>query len=690
MRISAVDVRKILIVTLSNLGDVVLTLPVFQALMKAFPEAELHTVMGEKAVEVFEKDGRIRRIWSYNRRMSWSEKWTFIRQLRRERYDLIVDLKHSWIGLFGGARFRNSYIRPLRREKHRAFRHLSALRNLVEIPHRGELAEPLCGESVFFGTSVEAQRRIQELLGKNDPTKPSKRVAAAVGSKSDIKKWPAESFARLLDRLVFQEGCEIVLIGDPDDASTARRVTELMNAPARDLCGGTSFRELTELLRGACLLITNDSAPLHIADALKTPTLAIFGPTDPEKYGPRFSGSAAVHQTPFCAPCERAQCRYHHECLKELSVEAVYRKAVGLLNDEWRRKAPKILVVRLDRIGDLVLSLPAIQAIRDRFPGAHISVMTRPSTQTVLEGHPSIDEVIPYSYENGGRHRFLLGNLRFIREIAKRRFDIAFILHPSNRSYLVPFLAGIPYRIGFRKGPWFLLTKAVTDARREGKKHESDYTLDVARAFGMEPTAEKVVRQAHHEEVYLPVYVDEEKLILKILQSARPSCSGKIVALHPGASCPSKRWPKEQFALLGEKILRELPCLLTVIGGEEERPLGRFLKEQMGEKLLDLTGRLRLRELAAFLKKCDCLVSNDSGPVHIAAAVGTKTLCIFGRNKMGLSPVRWRALGKGHRVIQKDVGCEVCLAHRCPIDFECLRAVTVDEVWGCLKEMLAC
>ncbi len=307
--------------------------------------------------------------------------------------------------------------------------------------------------------------------------------------------------------------------------------------------------------------------------------------------------------------------------------------------------------------------------------------MVRPYTQPLIEGHPLVDEVIPYFYEKGGRHRLGIGNLRFIQEIAKRRFDIAFILHPSLRSHLVTFLAGIPYRIGFRSHGPFLLTKSVADRRSEGLKHESDYTLDVVRAFGIQPLPEK--------KAALPVSQEETQKVSEILGQAPWGADEGLVAIHAGASCPSKRWPREWFLELAKRIVKETSYRVVVVGGKEEAALGEYFRERSDPRLLDLTGQFDLKGLAAFFKRCEVLITNDSGPVHVAAAVGTRTLCIFGRNQAGLSPVRWKALGKNHAVIQKDVGCVVCLAHRCTIDFECLKAVEVDEVYSRLRKMLA-
>jgi len=657
MQLDKQHIRKILVVTLSNLGDVVLTLPVFQSLTEAFPKAEIHTVVGAKAAEIFEGDDRIKKVIRYDKRVSFFEKIRFIARIRKGRYDLIVDLRRSGIGLLGGGRFRNSYFRFYKKTIHRTQRHWRSLEGLVEIPFPQE-----------------------SFLKGGGPSSPEKYVVAAVGSKSDIKKWPAEHYSKLLDRLMADHACRVILIGDAGDAADAERVKAGMKHQPEDLCGKTNFRELVGILSKATLLITNDSAPLHIADALRTPVLAIFGPTDPRKYGPRFSHSLVARRVVFCSPCEKAQCRYHHECMKELGWDEVYQKAVQILNDEFEPKSLKILVIRLDRIGDLILSMPAVGAVKKRFPNAGLSMMVRPYTKDLVEGHPWIDEVIPYFYEKGGRHSGILGGLRFVREIIGRRFDIVFILHPSVRSHFVPFLAGIPYRIGLDSHGAFLLTKKVPDQRSEGLKHESEYAMDVVRAFGALPSSDREPSFSTHCEV-------EEKLS-EIFRKSGWGNDGKIIAIHPGASCPSKRWSRENFGVLGKKILAEGNRRVAIVGGQEEMLLGSYLKREIGDDVLDLTGRLNLRELAAFLKRCEVLVSNDSGPVHMAAWVGTRVVSIFGRNRTGLSPSRWRPLGAGHRVLQKDVGCVVCLAHACPIDFECLKAVSVDDVFEALEEIL--
>ncbi len=662
----AKEIRRILVVTLSNLGDVILTLPVLQSLHANFPKAELHVVVSASAAEVFQGDGRIAKVILYDKRSDWRKKIDFIKGIRREKYSLIVDLRRSLIGLLGGSRFRNSYFNFSQRTIHRTKKHLSALDNI--------LGRNTADISFLKVSSPETLAKNAYI--RND----QKLVVASVGSKSDVKKWPAEYFAGLLDRLAVNDHCQIVLIGDKHDVPDAQKVRSLMQSSVIDLCGRTNFKELCGVLKMASLVITNDSAPLHIADSLKIPVLAIFGPTDPRKYGPRHAGSMAVRKDLFCSPCEKAQCRYDHECMKDLGIEEVYQKCLQILNDEFQPKNLKILMIRLDRIGDVVLSLPAVQAVRDRFPNATISMMVRPYTRAIVDGHPAIDEVIEYDYEKNGRHGGLIGNIRFLREIIKRHFDIAFILNPSNRSYNLPFLAGIPYRIGFRSRFPFLLTQSISDRRHEGSKQESEYTLDIVKAFGID-------QPATLPKLNITPY--DNLLLSKLLERRGCTSTAELIALHPGASCASKRWPVKYFAELGKKILDETSYQIVVIGGPYEKSTGEVLKKELGERSTDLTGALDLKMLSTLLSRCRLLISNDSGPVHIAAAVGTKTLTIFGRNQAGLSPVRWRALGKGHAVIQKDVGCVVCLAHRCAINFECLRAIEPEEVYKIFSQMIS-
>src|SRR3989338_2676969 len=300
MTLDQQNIHKILVVTLSNLGDAILTLPVFQSLRAKWPEGQIHALAGKNACEALRLSGLADRITPYDRRMSWSARLSFLKGIRSERYDLIIDLRRSWVGLFGGAKRRNRYFFR-RRARHKRHAHLAAL---------DAIAAPAAG-APFFGA-------VPAYAGA-DGQRPF--IVAAVGSKSDVKKWPAAYYAELLDRLTAEHGAGIALVGDPNDREDAAAVRAAMRAPALDLCGRTDLAELIGVLKAASLVITNDSAPLHLADAVGAPTLALFGPTDPGKYRPLGPRSRAVQWPVFCAPCERAQSRFGRECLKERSEE---------------------------------------------------------------------------------------------------------------------------------------------------------------------------------------------------------------------------------------------------------------------------------------------------------------------------------------------------------------------------------
>ena len=331
----------------------------------------------------------------------------------------------------------------------------------------------------------------------------------------------------------------------------------------------------------------------------------------------------------------------------------------------------KILIVRTDRIGDVVLTTPSLAALKKKWPQAHVAIMVRPATQEIVEGNPFLDEVIVYDPQKD--HHGVGGFWRFITLLRKKRFDCAIIFHTKKRTNLICFFAGIPCRIGYRNDKFgFLLTDPLEDVRPKGDRHEAQYCLDVLKKLGVEssdltldlPVSEKSLRWA--EDFFKTNRLEKEK---------------PVIAIHPGASCISKRWPAQKFSELIGLITQRLNAQLVLIGGPETGDIARQILEKVDRNnIVNAVGETTLGQMAALLKRCQLLISNDSGPVHIACAVKTPVISIFGRNQAGLSPTRWRPLGPRDIVIHKEVGCEVCLAHNCQIDFKCLEVVSPEEI----------
>ena len=336
----------------------------------------------------------------------------------------------------------------------------------------------------------------------------------------------------------------------------------------------------------------------------------------------------------------------------------------------------RILVSRTDRIGDVLLSTPAIKTLRKNFPKSYIAVMVRPYARDIVLGNPYLDEVI--IYDKYGAQRSLYSTIRFAWKIRKKRFDLALILHPTNRAHIVIFLAGIKKRVGFNRKMGFLLTDKIEHKKQEGKKHELEYTLDIIRSLGLE---------AEDKELFMPIRKDSEMHIEEFLANSGVSPEDRLVALHPGASCPSKIWPKERFARVVDRLADEFKVKVVVVAGLDDVDIGRDLLALLHCPYIDATGKTTVSELASLLRRCHLFISNDSGPVHIASALGRPVVAIFGRSQPGLSSRRWGPTGKDDIVLHKDVGCKMCLAHNCQKGFACLKAISVEEVLSAARRL---
>ena len=330
----------------------------------------------------------------------------------------------------------------------------------------------------------------------------------------------------------------------------------------------------------------------------------------------------------------------------------------------------RILVIRLDRLGDVILSTPVLQALRQHCPHAFIAMMVRPPCRQAVEGNPHLNEVLLYDKEQ--QHRGIRATLQFARSLRRHQFDTALVLHPSNRSHWIPWLARIPVRIGYDRKCGWLLTHRVPHRKQEGAKHEAAYTLDLLACFGI---------AAATPQPFVPVRPDAVQRVEALLAAQHVQPTDSLVAIHPSASCISKRWMPERFAQVADRLAAERGVRICLVAGESDAVYAEAVARGMVHPAVNFAGVLTVAELAALLRRCRLLISNDSGPVHVAAAVGTPVVDIFGRNQRGLSPQRWGPLGAGHVILHKEVGCVTCLAHNCDIQFLCLTSLSVDEVY---------
>lgn len=663
-------VKKILFITLSNIGDCLLTLPALDSLRQEFPEAQITVIAGPRPKEIFETNPHLHKFMVYDKRSSLKEKINLFISLWKERFDVVVDLRNSFFGAFLAVRYKTSlFLRIPRQIKHMKDRHLYKLESILKVKPK-----PLAARSLY--PSPQDEEQINRLLKENNIPDEDKLIVIAAGSRSHTKRWPKEKFSELIVRLNKEFLAKIVLVGNRDDLEGNQYIAQQAKIPLVNLSARLSLNELSYLLKKARLLISNDSAVLHLASYLDVPVVAVFGITDDAKYGPWSKGSCVVKKEISCRPCQEAQCKFGTlECISLVKVEDVFRAAENILLKEDRRQKTedrkdfkRILVVRTDRIGDVLLSTPVIKALRDKYPHAFIAMMVSPYAKEIVEGNPYLDKVIILAKDS--EHKNWRGFLSLVRELKRMKFDLALILHPTNRVHLLTFLSAIPKRVGYDRKLGFLLTDKIRHTKQLGEKHELDYSLDLLRYLGIE---------VKERNLFIPLRPEAGKWVEELFREEGIASTDKLLALNPAASCPSKIWPAERFAQAADKLAQKYGFKILVIAGPKDLRLADLLIKNLHSRVLNLAGKTSVAQLASLLKRCSLFISNDSGPLHIASAVGTPVISIFGRNQAGLSPKRWGPVGVRDKILHRAV-CIECLAHNCQKQFACLKAISVEDV----------
>ncbi len=328
----------------------------------------------------------------------------------------------------------------------------------------------------------------------------------------------------------------------------------------------------------------------------------------------------------------------------------------------------KILVSRLRFMGDIILTTPVLNALRQKFPEAQITYLAEKPYASLLENHPDVDEIIALDRNSTS------SQIKTIFSLLTRRFDIAIDLFGNPRSALLTFLSGAGMRIGgdFRGRRIFYTHKIHDDGM---PKNAIQFHLNY-----LQP----LIIPWRPFDPYIVVSKQEEKWAQDYLQRKGYNPQQRIVAIHPGATWPAKRWFPNRFAVLANRLVAQLDAqILFTMGPGEEELLQSVLKSCTFSVIEPSV--LTIRQLAAVLKQVNVFVSNDCGPMHLAPAVGTKTVGIFGPGE----PEIWFPYHreKGHRLVYREVACS-----RCHLDFcdkmDCMKAITVDMVYSAVHDAL--
>lgn len=329
-----------------------------------------------------------------------------------------------------------------------------------------------------------------------------------------------------------------------------------------------------------------------------------------------------------------------------------------------------ILLVRTDRIGDVILSLPMLPVLKNHFTNATISVMVRKYTRELVEDHSCIDEII--QWEDDGE-RSLLEYVKMIRE---RKFDVVILPYPRFNLALIAFLAGVPVRVGtgYR---WysFLFNSKIYEHRKDAKRHEVEYNLNLLKAIGIEtydsPAFEFEIKDATQKKIDDTLRQDEIK---------------KFIVLHVGSGGSARDWSLEKFAELGDRIQTEFDMKVILTGGVNEKNLVDSVVQKMKLLPVNYAGKFSLKELGALFKHAAVFVSNSTGPLHIASAVGTPVVAFY-PPIIQCSAMRWGPYMNKKRVFTADNNhCVLCKGGPCQSNV-CMDQISVEQVMSAIKEL---
>jgi heptosyltransferase-2 len=332
----------------------------------------------------------------------------------------------------------------------------------------------------------------------------------------------------------------------------------------------------------------------------------------------------------------------------------------------------KILVRAPNWIGDAMMAIPALEAIRRTRADDEICVLARPVVADLFSGQAFADRILQYDFR--GRHRGWFGREKLVSELRNEKFNIAVLLQNAFEAAWLAWRAGIPERIGYARdarGP--LLTKAIrVPQERDIPKHESHYYLELLRR----------ARWIEASPAIPPIRLlvsDASRISAEpALRSAGAKQRAWRCAIAPGASYgAAKCWPPERFALLADRLISECGADVIFFGTPGEKEIAAGILSKMKSRAISLVGETSMRDLAALFVSCSVFIGNDSGAMHVAAAAGLPVIGIFGStDPEGTAPVT-----EQFTLIREAVSCSPCFLRRCPVDHRCMTRITVETVF---------
>lgn len=341
----------------------------------------------------------------------------------------------------------------------------------------------------------------------------------------------------------------------------------------------------------------------------------------------------------------------------------------------------RIVVRGPNWLGDAVMCEPALSQVRTLFPRVDITLLVKPAIADLLAQHPAVNRTLVY--DDRGRHAGLIGKWTLAGVLRRHRFDLAILFQNAFEAALIGFLAGIPRRFGYATdGRSLLLTDPVTVPSRTSQRHQVEYYWDLLKPLGAQGPASAP---------RLFVTPDESAVIAKRLADAGIGSSDLVIGVNPGSTYGhAKRWLPDRYAEVVNRVVKEAQGRsgarvgVAIVGAKGEEQLGAAIADQIKTRTVVCSGQTTVRELMALVKRCQLFLTNDTGPMHVAAAFKVPLVAVFG-------PTDWQTTSPFHvdaQLVRQPVSCAPCLLRECPIDHRCMTEVTVEQVYGAAVQHL--
>ena len=332
----------------------------------------------------------------------------------------------------------------------------------------------------------------------------------------------------------------------------------------------------------------------------------------------------------------------------------------------------KILIRGTNWIGDAIMTLPAVESIRATYPAAHIAMLVKPWVADIYKLFSNLDEIIIYEnkYDNPA------GVFKLAQKLKDKKFDLAILLQNAIEAAIIALAARIPLRAGYDSDArGLLLTNRVKRTEKIKKVHQTDYYLEMVKALGC-----IYVSREMHMETKINL-TDARNVLHKYVEEE----SGKnIIGIAPGATYgPAKKWFPERFAEVADKLAEKFAAQVIIMGGKSDGDVAQEVVKLAGTKLINLSGKTTLQEAVYLISQCRVFISNDSGLMHIAGALNIPTVAIFGST----NPVTTAPVGNKSVIVRHEVSCSPCLKKTCPIDFRCMKMISVEDVLQVAEDM---